>query len=43
MLPAQGALQLRDAVARLDHQDVVLDVWGLRQQRACDAAGPGCC
>ena len=43
VLPAQGALQLRDAVARLDHQDVVLDDWGLREQCARDAAGPGCC
>ncbi len=32
VLPAPGALQLRDAVARLDHQDVVLDGWGLRHR-----------
>ena len=30
VLPPEGALQLRDAVARLDHQHTVLDGWGMR-------------
>ena len=32
VLPAESALQLRDAVTRLDHQSVVLDDWGLRER-----------
>lgn len=32
VLPAESGLQLRDAVARLDHQGVVLDDWGLRDR-----------
>ena len=30
VLPPEGALQLHDAVARLDHQHTVLDGWGMR-------------
>jgi hypothetical protein len=32
VVPAEGGLQLRDAVARLDHQEQVLDEWGLRER-----------
>ena len=32
VMPEEGGWQLRDAVARLDHQSVVLDDWGLRQR-----------
>jgi hypothetical protein len=32
VLPAESALQLRDAVARLDHQAMVLDEWRLRDR-----------
>ena len=31
VLPENAALQLRDAVSRLDHQGVVLDDWGMRE------------
>ena len=31
VLPENAALQLRDAVSRLNHQGVVLDDWGLRE------------
>lgn len=36
VLPDESVAQLREAVARLDHQAVVLDQWGLR-----DSAGAG--
>lgn len=32
VLPAESGLQLRDAVARLDHQAIVLDEWRLRDR-----------
>ena len=32
VLPETGALQLRDAVSRLQHQAVVLDDWGMRER-----------
>ena len=32
VLPAESGMQLRDAVARLDNQDVVLETWGLRER-----------
>lgn len=32
VLPADGAAQLTDAVTRLDHQQQVLNEWGLRQR-----------
>ena len=32
VLPTESGMQLRDAVARLDHQDVVLESWGLRER-----------
>jgi len=32
VLPAESGLQLRDAVARVAHQDTVLEAWGLRRR-----------
>lgn len=32
VLPAEGVAQLTEAVARLDHQHLVLDAWGLRRR-----------
>ena len=32
VLPEEASLQLRDAVARLEHQSQVLDDWGLRER-----------
>ena len=40
VLPAEGIAQLSDAVARLDHQRLVLDYWDLRRRAHAHARRP---